>query len=78
MPCVCSSLPEGVSFTDAGLEEDVQYFTLDFRTPAPPCVKVGARLVFRGKAYKIRQLETDSAGTSCKAILVSLSQGVGR
>ena len=73
--CICSSLPEGVIYTDYG-QESIANFTLDIKFPLKGQIKKNTKVVFRGQKYKVDQVQLDSANTSIKLHLVAMSKGI--
>ena len=73
--CIVSPIIDNVSFGEAGLvdEED---FTIDIKLPISKIPKKNDKVKFRDENYKINFIERDSANTSLKLHIVSLSKGV--
>ena len=73
--CIVSPIIDNVSFGEAGLvdEED---FTIDIKLPISKMPKKNDKVKFRDENYKINFIERDSANTSLKLHIVSLSKGV--
>ena len=73
--CICSSTQHDMLFTDAGLQDGVNFYldveldTLD-RMPAE-----NDKVIFRDNTYKIASTVIDSANTSMKIYLIALSKG---
>lgn len=73
--CICSSLPQGVVYTDYG-QQSMANFTIEIKTPLIEEVRKNTKVIFRGQQYKVQQLEYDSANTSVKLYLVGMSKGI--
>lgn len=73
--CIISTLTDGISYTDAGVESD-ENFTLDLCLPVDPFPEENQKVIVRNKKYKISYVETDSANASIKLYLIALSKGV--
>lgn len=73
--CICSSIGNGIMFTDAGMVDEVN-FTLDLQLATLDRVpKQNDKIVFRDKQYKVSHIETDSANTTIKIYMISNSKG---
>lgn len=73
--CVCSSLGNGIVYTEAGLQNDCN-FTLDLIiSKLHQFPKIGDKVMFREKSYKIGSYQIDSAGVCIKLSLISTSKG---
>ena len=73
--CICSSISNDVSFTEAGLM-DTTNFTLDLELATLDRMpQINDKLVFRDKQYKIAFIQNDSANASIKLHLITLSKG---
>lgn len=73
--CICSSLAGGVMFTEAGMVDQAN-FTLDLELATLDRIPhQNDKLVFRDKQYKVSHIETDSANTSIKVYMISMSKG---
>lgn len=75
LKCICSSIDDqNVSFSDAGLIDNVS-FALDVKLPVRKPIKEGDKVKFRNVTYKVATVETDSANTSLKITLQSVTKG---
>lgn len=73
--CICSSIGNGVMFTEAGMVDEVN-FTLDLELATLDRMpQQNDKIVFRDKTYKISHIETDSANTTIKIFMISNSKG---
>lgn len=73
--CFCSSIGDGISFTDAGMVDEVN-FTLDLQLRTLDRMpQENDKVEFRNKFYKVSHVDTDSANTTIKLYLISLSKG---
>ena len=73
--CIVSPIIDNVSFGEAGLVDE-ENFTLDIKLPISKMPKKNDKVKFRDENYKINFIERDSANTSLKLHIVSLSKGV--
>ena len=73
--CIVSPIVDNISFSDTGLVDE-ENFTLDIKLPISKIPKKNDKVKFRDEWYKINFIEKDSANTSIKIHLVSLSKGV--
>lgn len=73
--CICSSLPDGIVYTEYG-QQNIANFTLDIKLPLKDEIKKNTKVIFRGQKYKVDQIQIDSANTSIKIHLVSISKGI--
>ena len=73
--CIVSPITDNISFSDAGLVDE-ENFTLDIKLPVSHMPKKNDKVRFRDENFKINFVERDSANTSIKIHLVSLSKGV--
>lgn len=73
--CITSPITDNISFADTGLVDE-ENFTLDLKLPISKIPKKNDKVKFRDENYKINFIEKDSANTSIKIYLVSLSKGV--
>ena len=73
--CIVSPIVDNVSFGEAGLVDE-ENFTIDIKLPVSKIPKKNDKVKFRDEWYKINFIEKDSANTSIKIYLVSLSKGV--
>ena len=73
--CITSPITDNISFSDTGLVDE-ENFTLDIKLPISKMPKKNEKVKFRDEWYKINFIEKDSANTSIKIHLVSLSKGV--
>lgn len=73
--CFCSPIGDGISFTEAGLVDEVN-FVLDLQVRTLDRFPVeGDKVQFRDKFYKVSHIDTDSANTTIKVYLISFSKG---
>ena len=73
--CITSPIVDNVTFSEVGVESE-ENFTLDIKLPVSHMPKKNEKVKFRDEWFKINFIETDSANTSIKIHLVSLSKGV--
>ena len=73
--CIVSPITDNISFSETGLVDE-ENFTLDLRLPISHKLKKNDRVKFRDENYKINFVERDSANTSLKLHIVTLSKGV--
>ena len=73
--CIVSPIVDNVTFSEVGVESE-ENFTLDIKLPISKMPKKNDKVKFRDENYKINFIEKDSANTSIKIYLVSLSKGV--
>ena len=73
--CIVSPIVDNVTFSEVGVESE-ENFTLDLKLPISKIPKKNDKVKFRDEWYKINFIEKDSANTSIKIHLVSLSKGV--
>ena len=73
--CIVSPITDNISFSDTGLVDE-ENFTIDIKLPVSKMPKKNDKVKFRDENYKINFIEKDSANTSIKIHLVSLSKGV--
>ena len=73
--CIVSPITDNISFSEVGVERE-ENFTIDIKLPVSRMPKKNDKVKFRDENYKINFIETDSANTSIKIHLVSLSKGV--
>ena len=72
--CIVTSLDNGNDYTDAGLASD-ENFALSIKLPVQRMPKIGEKVRFREKSYKVLHVDIDSANTSIYVYLESLSKG---
>ena len=73
--CIVSPIVDNISFSEVGVESE-ENFTLDILLPVSRMPKKNSKVKFRDEWYKINFIEKDSANTSLKLHIVSLSKGV--
>ena len=73
--CIVSPITDNISFSETGLVDE-ENFTLDIKLPVSHKLKKNDKVKFRDEWFKINFIEKDSANTSIKIHLVSLSKGV--
>ena len=73
--CIVSPIVDNVTFSEVGVESE-ENFTLDLKLPISRMPKKNCKVKFRDEWYKINFIEKDSANTSLKLHIVSLSKGV--
>ena len=73
--CIVSPITDNISFSEVGVESE-ENFTLDIKLPISRIPKKNSKVQFRDEWYKINFIEKDSANTSLKLHIVSLSKGV--
>ena len=73
--CIVSPIVDNVTFSEVGVESE-ENFTLDIKLPISKIPKKNDKVKFRDEWFKINFIEKDSANTSIKIYLVSLSKGV--
>ena len=73
--CIVSPITDNISFSEVGVESE-ENFTLDILLPVSRMPKKNCKVKFRDEWYKINFIEKDSANTSLKLHIVSLSKGV--
>lgn len=71
--CICSSLTSDVVYSGIGRLDDVN-FVLSIKLPVSKMPKVGDRIKFRDKNYKISDIEIDSAKTSFSVHMESVAK----
>lgn len=73
--CICSMISDQATYVYTGTENPA-LFTLDIKLPVRQIPKIGAKVIFREKTYKVAYVDVDSANTSFKLHLADLSRGV--
>ena len=73
--CIVSPITDNISFSETGLVDE-ENFTLDIKLPISHKLKKNDKVKFRDEWFKINFIEKDSANTSIKIHIVSLSKGV--
>jgi hypothetical protein len=73
--CIVSTLSDGFAFTEAGREAE-ETFSIDLKLPIKNMPQINSKVIFRGGNYKVSSIETDSANTSIKLVIIGTSKGI--